>query len=666
MNILIYLKFFVGLQCLLNDGSSSSSSSSGVYSEARSSLPSPSQSGKSVTDEEVEFLLKASNAPLIHKDTTVNTSVSSKAVSHAQVSPKAHNSQSDSNRYDGFFELLGNLDLELHSQPQPANPEPQTESSSLETSFDVVTAELEGWMKEFDFTSACFHNSTSNDPSNINQRPADEAVVVASPMATTDMQEPCIPSHKSAFTPVDTSKENTFFFNADQNSSGNSLIHHNSLVVNNETPNSVQQCENPCFSILFENEFLNENLSNFQTQFMSPTASAESEDSGYNEDDAKAIVGAGSFVSEENSKISTKTSFLYSSLKNPNNYSLNNSISQTNEDNLKDLMQNDLEWPVMSGMHTLTVLPAIVTTTKIGKTPQEPVRPPIASQTTGSEETCTTSQDTRTPVDLNTKEAERPQIESKLCQDNENKTVPLGNLDSVLTNDSYFTVQDEREEVDLNTEETMSLDLHENVLHEIHTANPIESSCTFIKSPTTESNVSEGSSHSIALSESEDAVKLCSSASSTVAESESKNKRTRQETCRSLRVRRKYSDSSTKKCIVSDDNDTFLNLKISKGRGKRKGRGVGEIKERDKRKDKSPRLRFKKAKQGSLDKAIFGKLTKRPRNLDKDELEEQLPTSSGKNYFLEKTTQEFLESDDSIDLPHCQTPDGGTNHLSPR
>ncbi|MPC22817.1 hypothetical protein E2C01_015844 [Portunus trituberculatus] len=51
---------------LLSDGSGGSSS--GIYSEARSSISSPAQSQKSITDEEVELLLKSSYSPLNFKN----------------------------------------------------------------------------------------------------------------------------------------------------------------------------------------------------------------------------------------------------------------------------------------------------------------------------------------------------------------------------------------------------------------------------------------------------------------------------------------------------------------------------------------------------------------------------------------------------------------------
>lgn len=792
LNILICVKYFPGFQCPLNDGSSSRSSS-GVYSAEGSSLLSPAQSGKSITDEEVEYLMKASYAPLSykdstvtssvssgecyaplickgttvtssvpsrisyaplsHKDTTDTSSVSSEAVTFTQGPPNVQDSQLDISRYDGFFELLGNLDLE--PQSQPLNPEPQTESNSVETGFDVVTTELESWMKDFDFIPTCFDSNSSSNASGGDTRSSDETLKVASPMAG-NMQGP-LPSQRSVFTPVDASKEHSSVFDTDPNS-------RSSFIVNNQTPNHVQQYENPCFSTPFENESVNGTISNPHTRFMSPTASAASEDSGYNEEDNKIIVCAEPFTGAENSKVSTKTAFLYSSLKNQNSYSFNKVTTHTSEDNLKDFIQNNLEWPVMSGMHTLTVLPAIVATEESINTLQEPLRLPLTSQSTGSNETCTTGQGMGEQIDLNTEvQTERPQIPSELCQDdkgesrssedhenflmnatctvsqdereqvdlssevhaimpqtsrylqaNEHQSLPQGSKESVLTSDvcsdvldqtdrndfsteeqpevprtprscqdseqkciplenhenvltNMCSLQDEREQIDLSTEENMSPEHHENLLQEAYASNSSEASHISALSPTPESTVSEGSSHSTseakAVSENVGDSMLCSSASSTVPENESRKNMT-QETSRCLRVR-KPANPSTRKCVSDDDDDTFLDSKIPKVRGKRKNRGVEDIKERAKRKAKSSRLESERRKEGSLNKKSLGKLTKRG-NVGKVHPKEQLPTSSGKNYFLENTAERLLGGGHSFDMPGCQTRDGGSNHLGPR
>lgn len=741
-----------------------------------SSLLSPAQSGKSITDEEVEFLLKGSYAnlsykdtpitssvssrtpypplnykgstvtssvlsegctPLSCKDTFVTSSVSSAAVTHTQISPVLQNSQSDSSRYDGFFELLGNLDLE--PQSETVNLEPQTESSLMETSFDVVTAELEGWMKDFEHPTACFDSNPSSDLSG-DHRPPDETVKVAS--LTTNMQGSSIPSQGSSFIPIDSSKEYLTSFDSELNS----FVSQSTLVVNNDTQNHVQQCENPCFATLFESEFGNGNISNFHTRFMSPTTSAASEDSGYNEEDSKAIAGADPLASEENSKLSPKIPFSYSPLKKQNKL-----ITQTTENNLKDLIQNNLEWPVMSGLQTLTVLPAILSTEeRIINTSQEPPRLPFASQATASDEPYSTVQDTREQTDLNNKEkAEMLHLPPGFGPDNEEESMPLGNQENVLVNVAQderkhvelsieeqtdvlqtfrenqtneqesislesketadqrdqddmsteeqtampqtpltllhdkeqksmlygddknvlknnvcFTLQDEREQVDLNSEETTAIEHHENILCTVDAGRPSESFCIFATSPTPESTVSERSNHSTSesiVSENVGASKLYSSASSTVPENESR-KRRRHETSRCLRVR-KHSDSSTK-IHSSGGNDTFLNSKISKVRGKRKTRGVEDIKERSKRKGRNPRLRSEREKQGSVHKAFLGKLTKKSGNVSKLHHKEQLTTSSRKNYLLGSIAEKFLD-DNSIDIGG-QIQDGGTNHLGPR
>lgn len=433
-----------------------------MYSEARSSLPSPAQSKKSVTDEEVEYLLRSSYAPKRHTKTTVTHPVPSAAVTHTQTSSKPQNSQLDSSKYDGFFELLGSLDLE--PQSHPVHPEPQVEASPLETSFDIVTAELEGWMQDFDFK---FDNNLSNEPAMLDQRPP-EAV---RPSSTADMQGPSFLSQGSAFAPIDTPKEYSSFFDGAQNSSTSSLVCQNSLVVNNETPSFVQQFENSCFSTPFESDFASGSVKNFGPRFMSPTTSAASEDSGYNE----AMVGAEPLGSEANTKGSSKTTFSCSSLKGQNSNSFGKLTTPTSEDNLKDLIQNNLEWPAMSGMHTLTVLPAMVTTEEsIANPSQEPHSSPLASQSTATNETNTTGQEIGKQVDLSTEEqAEAPQVNSHLHDDNEAESTLLGHHDTVpveetmsvdresMSGDVTTVTHDGSEQCDSLAMETISVD-HEN------------------------------------------------------------------------------------------------------------------------------------------------------------------------------------------------------------
>ncbi|KAG0726678.1 hypothetical protein GWK47_036071 [Chionoecetes opilio] len=443
------------LQTLLNDGSgcsgSGGSSSGGAYSEARSSLPSPAQSRKSGTDEEVELLLKRSCNALSFKGPRNISSESSGSGSHAQTSSGTRDTRTDHSKYDGFFELLGNLDLEVPAA-QPMITESHAEPTSTETGLDVVTTELEGWMKGFEFPSFDTENSSSVSSGACQQPPnevlsgvslsasqhlSDPAVRSASGTRTT-LQAPCIPSQRSAFATVEASNEEPVsFINNEQNSFVGSFSCHSSSSGEKDTfEYLIQQDESACLSAPVVNEFVRENMTAFPTRFMSPTASAASEDSGYNEEEGKASSSSEIVVGEENLKGSSKP--VHSSLKSINNVTKGIPVKQSHQCHFEKLIQGSLDWPAMSDVQSLTVLPAIVTTENtLTDAPPQPSTLPSVPSTSTSEQICA-SQDESEKMCISTDHLDGgSQNVSGPCEDNECSAVLLKNCHDRLAEASH-------------------------------------------------------------------------------------------------------------------------------------------------------------------------------------------------------------------------------------
>ncbi|XP_045131469.1 uncharacterized protein LOC123516276 isoform X2 [Portunus trituberculatus] len=702
---------------LLSDGSGGSSS--GIYSEARSSISSPAQSQKSITDEEVELLLKSSYSPLNFKNHVNVPSKSSDSVSHTKIASEKHSDHSYYSRYDGFFELLGNLDLE--PPIQLPNTVPHTESSSVETSLDFVTTELEGWMRDFEFPSDSTKKSSiiSDDC----QQASDEVSsavssdgcyqfpgeVVNAESFTKKLHTPCIPSHRSAFSLVDILHEESASFNNDeQNSSLGSLSSrsHSLSSEKNETSELIVKCENLCVSV----PFVKENLSTFPTRFMSPTASAASEDSGYNEEDGKSSCNLELAAGEGNGKLSSKT-LMNSSLKNVDDTTKCISIKQSQQINFEKLIHNSLDWPEMSDMHTLTVLPAMVTTeNNFRNRPQESLSVSSITQNTSSEEICVTEQDERERINFGTEQRDGGlQIPIESSENHEYVSVFSENDNCTLGNENHsISISDDHESAPMENHDHM-LDVN----HGVRILEDHEHSDLFSK---TDNHVLADESHTVSISESYDVSLISQSADCLVSESEGsshltyseaknvsednansansldtsnetllgseedKNKRGKGERNKNNKFRNSCDRSV--RCVPSDNDGTVPNSSESRIRN----RISGIKRDVKRRKCKIPGHSYNKGskqnlplKRGNLKKSQNREKPKRsamaykvlPR-LSKHKissLRNQPSTSSGKNLYAKNDAEELHESDKknlTAQNPGWQIPEGRTSSLCRR
>lgn len=647
-----------------------------MYSETRSSLPSPAQSRKSGTDEEVELLLKASYSSL-SKDYIDNPPNPCGPVGYTQVSPKKR-VHSDYSKYDGFFELLGNLDLELPTQS--LKTESRSESTFVDTGLDAVTTELEEWMKDFEFPSggtddmsgSCQPPSDETLRADLGcQQLPDESVRVESAAATTKLHGPCIPSHRSAFSVlVDGSNEDsTSYSNNEQDSKISSFSCHNSSAERNETSGYLGQQH---FPVPFVNDCVRDNMSVLHTRFMSPTASAASEDSGYNEDDNKALSNLGLTTGEENLKASSKM-YIHSSLKNLDDTTKDVPGKPSYHSSFEKLLEKNLDWPAVSGAHTLTVLPAMVTTgNNFTDNPQELLRVSSITEASRSGEICTVEQHETERTSFNTDMLDGgPQAPSEPCEDYEHGIMLSENYGNASANESC----------------TVSI--------------PEPCDASVVPQPS-ECLVSEGSSHS-RLSEPENvsenggdnalsldttnALSLDTPSVAAPCSEESENKRARRERNKTRKFE-SLGDLSATKNISSGKNCTNLD---SNGASRTRDGGCWGGKGK-RRKVKRRRNRFSKLgnnegvkqnvplRKRALKKSVPHEQPKRPGKIRKvlphsarrqaSFRDNQPSTSSGEKYPANNSVQERHERDDrgvfTTQNLGWQTPDGRTNHRSSR
>ncbi|KAK8407608.1 hypothetical protein O3P69_002275 [Scylla paramamosain] len=697
---------------LLSDGSGGSSS--GIYSEARSSLPSPAQSRKSVTDEEVELLLSPSYSPLNFKNHLDILSKSSDLDSHTQIAPEKSSDHSGCSRYDGFFELLGNLDLELPTQPP--NTEPHTESS-VETGLDFVTAELERWMRDFEFPSDGTKKSSiiSDDcqqaPDELSRAASSDSCyqfpdeVVSAESLTKELQGPCIPSHRSAFSLVDVSHEESASFNNDeQNSSHGSLSFRSLSTERNETSELIQKCESFCLSVPFVKEFVKENMSSFPTRFMSPTASAVSEDSGYNDEDGKSSSNLESAAGEENQKLSPKT-LIYSSMKNVDDAMKCVSIKQSQQINFEKLIHNSLDWPGMSDIHTLTVLPAMVTTENdFTNRPRESLSVSSITQTTSSGEICVTEQDERERINFSTEQFDGGlQIPIESCEDREHVSVFSENHNYALADENHsVSISDDHERVLLeNHDHTLDVnhgvrisedhehdalfsETHNHVLaDESHAVSISESFDVSLISQSADCIVSEGSSHStffepknVSEDNANSANGLDTSNETPFISEEDKNKEKKQSKIKNFK---NLCDLSVRKCVPLDNDGTVPNPNESR---------ISDIEKNVKRR-KCKISGYNYSEGGRQNLALKKGHLKKSRNREQPKrsgmackvlphlskhrissLRNQPSTSSGETLSAKNDAEELHESDNKRNLtaqnPGWQIPQGRTSRLCRR
>lgn len=699
---------------LLRDGSGGSSS--GVYSEARSSLPSPAQSQKSVTDEEVELLLKSSYSPHNFKNHLDIPSKSSDLVNHTQIATEKHCDHSYYSRYDGFFELLGNLDLELPTQSP--NTEPHTESSSsVGTALDFVTTELERWMSDFESPSNSTRKSSiifdgcQQTPDKVSSVVSLDGChqfpheTVSAESLTKKLHGPCIPSHRSAFSLVDVSHEESASFNNDeQNSSVGSLSCHSLSGERNGTLESIVDSENLCFSV----PFVKENMSNFPTRFMSPTASAASEDSGYNEEDGKSSSNLELAAGVGNRKLSSKT-LMNLSLKNVDDSTKCTSIKQSQQINFEKLIHNNMDWPEVSDIHTLTVLPAMITTeSNFINRPQESLNVSSITRSANSEEICVTEQDERERINFKTEQLDeglQTPIESSevhehgsVLPENHNHTSADENHSIRVFDDNQSVLMENNDRMsDVNHCVTIS-DNHEHgallsktdnhvLADESHIANVSESFDVSLISQSTNCLVSEGSSHStfsesrnVSEDNANSANSLDTSNGIPFSSEEGKNKRGKQGDNKKFR---NLYDCSARKCVPIESDGAVHNSSESRIRNKISGikrdvkRRKCKISGYNNNKGGKQNLPLKK---GCLKKSQNRKKTKRSAMACKvlphiskrqmSALKTQPSTSSVENFCAKNDTEKLHGSDNKRNLtgqnPGWQIPQGRTSPLCRR
>ncbi|MPC22815.1 hypothetical protein E2C01_015843 [Portunus trituberculatus] len=357
---------------------------------------------------------------------------------------------------------------------------------------------------------------------------------------------------------------------------------------------------------------------------MSPTASAASEDSGYNEEDGKSSCNLELAAGEGNGKLSSKT-LMNSSLKNVDDTTKCISIKQSQQINFEKLIHNSLDWPEMSDMHTLTVLPAMVTTeNNFRNRPQESLSVSSITQNTSSEEICVTEQDERERINFGTEQRDgglQIPIESS-----ENHEYSADCLVSESEGSSHLTYSEAK-------------------------------------------NVSEDNANS--------ANSLDTSNETLLGSEEDKNKRGKGERNKNNKFRNSCDRSV--RCVPSDNDGTVPNSSESRIRN----RISGIKRDVKRRKCKIPGHSYNKGskqnlplKRGNLKKSQNREKPKRsamaykvlPR-LSKHKissLRNQPSTSSGKNLYAKNDAEELHESDKknlTAQNPGWQIPEGRTSSL---
>ncbi|XP_071529619.1 LOW QUALITY PROTEIN: uncharacterized protein [Panulirus ornatus] len=363
-----------------------SSSSSGVQSDIRSPLLSPAQSFGSVTDKEVELLLRKSYAPPkptkhirrspkkcppVSKPTEVS---STKLLSPMlKTDPKC----------ESFFELLNNLDLE-----SPAHPV-KKESPSASSLDDIVTAELESWMKGFESPESArsdeVTNSLHSNSTGVNSTCAEPDVLKLSGETLSDLRLPeeqrcVIPSQRSAFSQVSPKREKKVLHSytcQDTGITSDIISKPASAFEENEDIQKILaegvqgNCSNRDSLICTSgncSDSVKDDLSLLcDSQFLSPAASASSDDSGYNEDDANKVAIVSLPQLQENRKLSSysNSSFGSSGDIDVNEVAKCKSVVNSSQVKLKNLTSADLEVSAPQDIH-FNIHPAMITLEKCG------------------------------------------------------------------------------------------------------------------------------------------------------------------------------------------------------------------------------------------------------------------------------------------------------------
>nr|XP_045609903.1 uncharacterized protein LOC123765416 [Procambarus clarkii] len=355
-----------------------SSSSSGVQSDIRSPLMSPAQSLGSVTDKEVELLLRKSYAP--PKFTKNKKSYSKRCPTSLNCNDLPASFQppilKDNSKCESFFELLGSLDLDSTPHANPlANDSPPVASYN-NSGLDIVTAELESWMKGFE--SPTFNNVTSEsvevNPSTAGSNLYNHFRKNISKSRISEKQQLIIPSQGSAFSQISTLKEknglnsNTCQEFAIDFSTSPSLMLQENTNIKTLAHNDLENDTNPTSLICLKNDPVKYDLSALcDSQFLSPATSAVSDDSGYNEEDASKVpVVALPQLHEESSDVSSCSRIHMESMEavDTNEISKCKFMTASSHANLKSLISMDLKISTPHDPPHFNIHPAIVTIEK--------------------------------------------------------------------------------------------------------------------------------------------------------------------------------------------------------------------------------------------------------------------------------------------------------------
>ncbi|KAK7074132.1 hypothetical protein SK128_012791 [Halocaridina rubra] len=260
-------------------GSQSSSSSSGIQSDLRSPVLSPftSPSYESVTDKEVENLLKRTLGPEYlkksHSPETKNTLPECPEV--LLDSEQQNQSQTQGNdTFDSFFELLNNLDSEFPSTSVKGDYVSFNQKNvNEENIFESVTSELESLMNSIESPSKIIKDDLQ-----------EENAVVKQEVQCIDFDKKIknhslvdnrvyIPSKSSAFSEVSPKKDIVADYSFACSLSDTLLTEpRDNLVPGFEKVDNIARTD----------------LSICDAQFLSPATSAVSDDSGY-EDNAVRV-----------------------------------------------------------------------------------------------------------------------------------------------------------------------------------------------------------------------------------------------------------------------------------------------------------------------------------------------------------------------------------------
>lgn len=356
-----------------------SSNSSGVQLDVRSPLLSPAQSMGSVTDKEVELLLLKSYAP--SKFVRNKSKYSKKCPVSPNFAAVPADFQppvlKDDSKCDSFFELLGSLDLDSPAHVRSLTKESPPLTSSNDTGLDIVTAELESWMKGFE--SPTFNNGINEivctdsigvKPSSTGPNSNRTFRKNISESRISEQQKLIIPSQRSAFSQISPMKEKSGL-NDSLDFTSDLLPSSPLLEVNADIKKKVAQSyqENDTKSTSLTcppNHPVNYDLSVLcDSQFLSPAASAASDDSGYNEEDTNKVSAVAlPHLQDENHLSSCSKSNLESVQTVEANETSKCKSVLASSHNLKSIIAMDLELSACQALPHFNIHPAMVTIEK--------------------------------------------------------------------------------------------------------------------------------------------------------------------------------------------------------------------------------------------------------------------------------------------------------------